>query len=179
MPKVHHVKKARKDNRVAKKGESYYGWKFAYSGKRYSLTYPKASQLTQSDKLSRLSAAQETVEETHGGIDDYSWDHAYVDNLLDVLREAASEVREVGDEYMESGEAIREHFAESPTADECDEKAYRCEDMAGAIEDAIDEIEELEHLKRVLKLKREIQEIEADKQKLPDRMTDLEFRIIV
>ena len=63
MPKVHHVKKARKDNRAVKKGESYYWWKFAYSSKRYSKTYPKASQLTQSDKLSRYYEAQETVDD--------------------------------------------------------------------------------------------------------------------
>ena len=38
MPRVHHVKSARKDNPVAKKGESYYWWKFRYGGKRYSKT---------------------------------------------------------------------------------------------------------------------------------------------
>jgi hypothetical protein len=54
VPRVHHVKKARKDNPAVKKGESYYWWKFRFGGKRYSKTRPKRSQLTQSGFLSQL-----------------------------------------------------------------------------------------------------------------------------
>jgi hypothetical protein len=63
MPRVHHVKKARKDNPVAKVGESYYWWKNFRSPKRFSKTFPKRSQLTGSDKLSRLYGAAEDVSE--------------------------------------------------------------------------------------------------------------------
>ncbi len=56
MPRVTHVKKARKDNPVCKAGESYYWWKFRYGGKRYSLTRPRPSQLTQSAYFGGLRA---------------------------------------------------------------------------------------------------------------------------
>lgn len=50
MPRVTHVKSARKANKDygIKKGESYYWWKFRFGGKRVSKTPPKRSQLTQS-----------------------------------------------------------------------------------------------------------------------------------
>jgi hypothetical protein len=53
MPRVHHVKKARKADRGngIKKGESYYWWKFRYGGKCKSKTYPRPQQLTQSGFL--------------------------------------------------------------------------------------------------------------------------------
>lgn len=54
VPRVHHVKKARKDNPVVKRGESYYWWKFRFGPKMYSRTYPKRSRLTRSGFLSTL-----------------------------------------------------------------------------------------------------------------------------
>lgn len=63
MPKVHFVKKARKDNPVCKKGQSYYWWKFRFSGKRYSLTRPKQSQLTQSEFLQTIYGIEEQIED--------------------------------------------------------------------------------------------------------------------
>jgi hypothetical protein len=54
MPKVNHVKCARKDNpeHDIKAGESYYWWSMMQGSrgvKHYSKTYPKRSQLTNSD----------------------------------------------------------------------------------------------------------------------------------
>ena len=63
MPRVHHVKHAAKDNPVAKKGEPYYWWKFRYSGKQFSKTPPRPSQLTQSEFLSTMYGAQEDLED--------------------------------------------------------------------------------------------------------------------
>lgn len=54
MPRVHFVKKARKDNPAVNAGESYWWWKFRFAGKRYSKTRPRRSQLTQSSFLSTL-----------------------------------------------------------------------------------------------------------------------------
>jgi len=49
MPRVHFVKHARKDNDLVKKGESYYWWKFRFTGKCMSKTPPRKSQLTESE----------------------------------------------------------------------------------------------------------------------------------
>lgn len=64
MPKVHHVKKARKANkeRGIKKGASYFWWSTMIGGrgvKRYSLTRPKPSQLTNSEFWSTYYSLQE------------------------------------------------------------------------------------------------------------------------
>ena len=49
MGNIHFVKRARKDNSVAKKGESYYWWCFKYSKeKHYSKEYPSTEQLIES-----------------------------------------------------------------------------------------------------------------------------------
>ena len=61
MTRAHFVQSARKDNPVAKRGESYYWWKFRYGGKRYSKTKPKQSQLTQSEFWSAVYSLQESL----------------------------------------------------------------------------------------------------------------------
>ena len=61
MAKVHFVKKARKDNMVCKKGESYHWWQPYGRSVQYSKNYPKGSQLC-SGKKSSILAAQENIE---------------------------------------------------------------------------------------------------------------------
>lgn len=69
MAHATHVKKSRKTipEKVCgikggiPKGSSYYWWKFAYSGKRFSLTPPKRSQLTQSSFYSTLWDLEDTT----------------------------------------------------------------------------------------------------------------------
>lgn len=63
MPRVHHVKKARKDNPAVKAGEPYYWWKPRYGSKRCSATYPKPSQVVSSAFLSEVYAIQEELQE--------------------------------------------------------------------------------------------------------------------
>lgn len=137
MPRVHRVKKARKDNPVAKKGEPYYWWKFAYSPKRFSLTYPKASQLTNSNKLSRYYEAQENVAALDAS--------ASIDGLVEELETIAESVREIGEEYQESADNITTYFeGGSPVAEECEEKAYACEATAESIDDVITSLQNVD-----------------------------------
>ena len=135
MPRVHHVKKARKDNPAVVAGESYYWWKFPYSFKRYSKTRPRPSQLTQSDKLARLYEAEELLDCRPG-------DESPAE-LADLLKEAASQVREVGEEYQESAENILQAFESSPTAEECEERSYACEALADSLEEMAVKFEEM------------------------------------
>lgn len=144
MPRVHHVKKARKDNPVAKKGESYYWWKNRYGPKRYSKTYPRQSQLTSSDKLARIYEAVEDIQDVLDGVGNFAFDKSYVDSMIDALREAADSVTEVGEEYQESADAIRDYFVESETADEIEEKVSSCEYFVAALEEAINDIESID-----------------------------------
>lgn len=62
MTRAHFVKKARKNNPVANKGESYWWWKFKRGGKLYSKDRPKASQLIRSVFLSTYYSILESMD---------------------------------------------------------------------------------------------------------------------
>lgn len=64
MPRVKHIKKARKDypNFGIQKGDSYYMWSFNFGPTHKSKTYPKRSQLTQSDFLSQLYDLEDGID---------------------------------------------------------------------------------------------------------------------
>lgn len=101
MPKVHYVKKARKDNPAVKAGEPYYWWKFRYGGMRYSATHPKYSQLTQSEFLSTAYALGENIE------DELSEDDAQeiVDALYDLQDMAQSSLDNMPDALQDSSDS--------------------------------------------------------------------------
>ena len=136
MARATFVKKAVKDNPVAKKGESYYWWKFRFGGKHYSKTAPRPSQLTQSDYLSSAYGFQEQIEDMK--VED--------DNLEDVageLRSVADEVRTLGEEQEEKIGNMPDSLQESDTAQMLQGRAEACEALAGELESAADEIEDL------------------------------------
>lgn len=100
MPRVHFVKKARKDNPAVDAGESYYWWKFRYQGKRYSKTRPRRSQLTQSGFLSTLydlednlpsEMTEDDAQELYGVLDElYDECQNSLDNMPYHLQDASS-----------------------------------------------------------------------------------------
>jgi hypothetical protein len=139
MPRVHHVKKARKDNPVAKKGEPYYWWKFRYGTKHYSKTPPRASQLTQS-KWSGVCGAEEDLADTVKNCNRLE----DKDGLVNALDDTISEVQGVADEYQESADNIESAFDYSPTAELCQERADQCEQIISDLEAAKGEIEDAE-----------------------------------
>ena len=125
MPRVTHVKSARKDNPVCKRGESYYWWKFRYGGKRYSLTHPKPSQLTQSAYYGTLYAIQEEIEAT--GLSD-------VDDWESLTENVTSQLEDLGQETQESLDNMPESLQYSPTGELLQERI-------DAVDGAISEIE--------------------------------------
>lgn len=131
MPRVTHVKKARKDNPVCKKGGSYYWWKFRYGGKHYSLTRPRQSQLTQSAYFSTVYAMQE-------GIEDASVD--CFDDFETLKDDITSQVDELRDETQSSLDNMPESLTYSPTGELLQERI----DALEGIESEIDCIEEYE-----------------------------------
>lgn len=134
MPKVYHVKNARKDNSVAKKGESYYWWKFRYGGKHYSKTRPKASQLTQSDFLSRAYELNERIEDLE------------VDSIEDLrceIEDIANEFRTLGEESYDNLSNMPDHLQESSSAGMLlQERSDRCEEIADELENIDTDIDE-------------------------------------
>lgn len=131
MAKVHFVKSARKDNPVAKKGESYFWWKPMVGGrggaKRYSKDRPSRSQLTQSEFLSALY-----------GIEDGDMASAQTPEDFNAIAEA---LRELGQEQQEKYDNMPEGLQQGDTGQMLEERASNCESWADEIEEAATELE--------------------------------------
>lgn len=131
MAKVHFVKAARKDNPVAKAGESYYWWKPMVGGrggaKRYSKERPSRSQLTQSDFLSSLY-----------GIED--GDMANAQSPED-FRGVAEALRELGQEQQEKYDNMPDGLQQGDTGQMLEERASGCDSWADEIDQRADELE--------------------------------------
>lgn len=114
MATAHFVKPARKDNEVAKKGESYYWWKFRFGGKHYSKTPPRPSQLTQSEFLSTIYDLQERIEAIGGT--DLESAKGERESIVDELRTLADEQEEKRGNMpeslqdSESGQLLQERY---------------------------------------------------------------------
>jgi hypothetical protein len=132
MPRVHHVKKARKADKDSgiKKGESYYWWKFRYGGKRKSKTYPRPQQLTQSgflmavydiddmknclqvsDEANELQASLETIKEAVETLKEECEES--FENIPDQLQDTGS----AGILLTERIEALEEYYNELDNID--------------------------------------------------------------
>jgi len=108
MPRVTHVKKARKDNPVAKAGEPYYWWQFAFGAKQYSKTPPKRSQLTQSGFLSNLYDLQDGLQNRFTDID----------SIADDVQSFSDELEQIKDECQDSLDNMPEHLQEASASGE-------------------------------------------------------------
>lgn len=141
MPRVHHVKKARKDNPAVKKGQPYYHWQRYRSRKQYSATYPKRSQLTSSGKLAQIYDAEDAVGEC-------SIDHdpdallGSIESVKEVIDNARDSFREVAEEYEESASNLEEYFSGSEQIDDIREKASACEEAADNCDNVVDSLQE-------------------------------------
>lgn len=141
-----HTAKARKAQgkcsrcrRTIKKGQQYKWAKGRYTARRVwcERCTPRPSELTGSDKLSRLYAARESVEDVIAG-------ECTKENLIEALNDAATEAREVAQEYEDSFNNMPEALANSITGEELTEKSGQCESWANALDDAADEIDALD-----------------------------------
>ena len=134
MARAHFVKKARINHSGIKKGESYYWWSFRFGGKHYSKTPPRPSQLTQSDYLSAAYGLQEQTEDME------------LDDLVEVaatLLGIADDIRTLGSEQEDKISNMPDSLQEGATADLLRGRAEACEEVAGELEQAADEIEDL------------------------------------
>ncbi len=121
MPRVYHVKKARKDNPVVSAGEPYFWWKHAFGRKQFSRTRPRYSQLCQG-KNAGFYAALENLEDMSAAATD-------ADTLNAAKEECAEMLGDVRDEYQEGWDNLPENFQYGSKGEE--------------IQEAIDAIEEL------------------------------------
>jgi len=127
MPRVTHVKKARKDNDRygIKKGDSYYWWKFPYGSKICSLNPPCRSQLTQSAFLGGLYDLQDDIEAiTPDNFKAYEGDYS----------EISDRIRELGEQCQESLDNMPESLQESPTGELLQERIDAMDEWAEEVD---------------------------------------------
>lgn len=143
MARVNRVEKCRQSpgkcggcGETIKKGEQYKWTKPRYGSKkiRCGKCNFRASDLTTS-KMGQAYDAQESAIDAIN-----SWDGQDIEDVKQALTDAAESIREVGEEYQSSADAIRDRFSESSTADDCEEKAQALEQWADDIESAADEL---------------------------------------
>jgi hypothetical protein len=106
--KVHFVKKARKDNPVAKRGESYFWWKHRNMDKQFSKEQPKRYQLTLSEFWSRIY--QWMDEELPRVNDCENWT-----DLTDIFQELKDGLEEIREDVSQSLENMPEQLQEGHT----------------------------------------------------------------
>lgn len=114
MPKLHFVKKARKDNPVVKKGESYYWWQFAYCSKSYSKAQPRPSQLTRSEFYSQYFAIQERIADELPGLEEEDDFKAFIDDIVEEIQALEDDTQSKLDnmpeqlQYGDTGQLMQE-----------------------------------------------------------------------
>lgn len=114
MPRVHHVKSARKANPVAKKGEPYYWWKFRHGGKRYSTKPPRPSQLTQSNYLGTVRSIVESIDDA--SFSDFEEFNSFREDIMSQVQDLQGETQESLDnmpeslQYSPTGELLQERI---------------------------------------------------------------------
>ena len=138
MPLVHYVKKARKDNSAAKRGESYYWWKFAYDPRQYSKTMPKRSQLTKSDYKGCVYDLQDSVVDYSDISSEFEFDN--------MVTEIEDQVTDIMEQCEASRLNLRPNLQEvSPNAKLLKARAASCKkclEQLDALEWDVDKYEE-------------------------------------
>lgn len=124
MPRVTHVKAARKAIPSAgiEVGQPYYWWKFRFGGKHVSKTYPKPSQLTQSDFLQQVYELNDRIE----AVDE--------SNAADEVAEIISELENLASEQEDKLSNMPDSLQQAPTGELLQNRAYAVNDMVSELE---------------------------------------------
>jgi hypothetical protein len=125
MPRVH-TQRANKNypKEGIKKGETYYWWQFRHSGKIKSPTYPKPSQLTQSEFWGTVYGIQE----------DYEKPPETVEELGNAIEDIKSRLEELRDEQESKKENMPEGLQNGTTGELLNERY-------GALDEAYNNID--------------------------------------
>ena len=151
MPRVILVVKAQKNQGQCgkcqapiKKGGGYKWWKFRFGGRRVRCLKPecspKPSDLTQSEFYGTLYSIQESVETA---LDNFR-NGGEPEDVASALNDAASELRELGEECRGKLDNMPEGLQQGDTGQLLEQRADECESKADELESAASEIESVE-----------------------------------
>jgi hypothetical protein len=147
MPRVNVVNRARKAQGTCGKcgtvidtGTTYRWWKFRFGGRHVRCMKvecnPKAGDLTQSEFLSSIYGIESDLEAIT------SCD--CVEDATSILEDAASRLRELGDECRDKRYNMPEGLQEGDVGLLLEERADACEEKVSELEDAISDLENAE-----------------------------------
>lgn len=122
MPRVHHVKKARRDypEDGIKRGESYFWWKFRYCSKSRSKSRPTPQQLTRSEFWSQVYDFQDELSDCSDS---------------DTLQDIIERIREFADEQEEKRNNMPESLQEVGSGEILMNRTEALTDWADELED--------------------------------------------
>jgi hypothetical protein len=125
MPRVNKVERARKAIPSAgiEVGQPYYWWKFRFGGKHVSKTYPKPSQLTQSEFLSTIYDINERI------------DNIDADNAAEEVPAIIDELDSLASEQEDKLSNMPDSLQQSPTGELLQNRADAVNDMKSELED--------------------------------------------
>lgn len=103
-------------------GQPYYWWKFRFGGKHVSKTYPKQSQLTQSEFLSQMYDINDRLQAVDA------------DNAADEVAEIISELEDIASELVDKLGNMFGSLQYSPTGELLQERIDAVNDMASELE---------------------------------------------
>lgn len=148
--KVKVINKARKEQvcgRCREKippGQSYRFWEFRYAGKKVRCMRrecnPRQSELTSNAFLQQLYGIQENIEDAVVALKN----EGDLDDFKTALEDAASEMRDLGEECASSLSNMPEGLQQGETGEKLQQRADDCEEKAGEIDSAVQEVEALE-----------------------------------
>jgi len=102
---------------------------------------PRPSELTTSDKLSRLYGAQENLQDI---LAKQTLSSEWLSELAEAVEDAMNTVEEVRDEYEESASNMEEYFPDSERVEEIREKSENCDEWYNELSNTQSDIEDLQ-----------------------------------
>lgn len=138
MPKVIHVKKARKRIEscgiVIEPGESYYWWKFMRGPKMVSKEYPKPWQLTRSEFWRQAHLINHRLSEFMAGDPD---------DASQFVQEIKDQVEELRDETQDKWDNMPEGLQMGDTGMMLEERVQACDDLTQELEELENRFDEM------------------------------------
>jgi len=146
MPAVKQ-QKARKEYKcelgcIIQKGEQYYRIAQRWRPVRIRCLKhrPRPSELTTSDKLSRIYGAQEDLQDA---LKEPTLSSAWLQDLAEAVESAMSAAEEVRDEYEDSASNMEEYFPDSEQVEEIREKSENCDEWYNELDNVKSDVEDL------------------------------------
>ena len=138
MSRATFVKAARKDNPVAKVGESYWWWESGFRGpKMYSKTQPRPSQTASGDYMPVILSIQEGFNDCRASWEsDYNKDNhdALIDEIQAQVEDWGTQIEDLGSEQGDKHDNMPEGLQQGDSGQMLEERRDCCESVSSDLQ---------------------------------------------